>query len=86
MINNEIIFISAVRYALGRRTYIVGITCEEVRRELPNLSKNCIDVMINDIESQMIFPNGLGDECDEDEWMKLHDELSEEYERRNEND
>lgn len=37
----EHMLISAVRYALGRRTYIVGLTVNYVIKELPRLSDSC---------------------------------------------
>jgi hypothetical protein len=66
---DEHIYISALRYALGRRTYIVEMTVEYILEKLPTLSKHCIIVMIDDIKRQE--PWGYGDECDRIEWMKL---------------
>ena len=66
---DEHIYISALRYALGRRTYVVDMTVEYILEKLPRLSKQCMIVMIADIKGQEVF--GYGDDCDERDWMKL---------------
>lgn len=67
--DHEHILISALRYALGRRTYIVSITTKYIEREIPTLSEQCKAIMIEDIEHP--FMCGYGDACDKKEWMKL---------------
>lgn len=67
----EHILISALRYALGRRTYIVELTCRYIERQIPILSGYCKHLMIKDIESQKNY----GDECDKEDWMRLLDKL-----------
>lgn len=69
MTNYEIILISAIRYALGRRTYIVKLTVDYVLSELDKLSENCKKVIRKDIIEQSRL--GLGDECDTDDWYRL---------------
>lgn len=64
----EHILISAVRYAIGRRTYIVEITCNYVAKQIPNLSENCKKVMIHDIEHPLA---GYGDIWGRRDWMEL---------------
>ena len=73
--NYEHMLISALRYALGRRTYIVELTCEYIENELLKLSDQCKAIMIEDIERQRLF--GYGDECDKEDWMQLLDKLRE---------
>ena len=68
----EHILISAIRYALGRRTYIVEITVEYTIKAVPELSQRCKDIMIHDIEHPY---GGYGDECDRRDWMRLLAEL-----------
>ena len=75
MTDYECIIISAVRYALGRRTYIVNLTVDYVIAELPKLSEQCRHVMIDDITQQEQF--GYGDECDKKDWMRLLGKLKE---------
>ena len=67
----EHMMISALRYAIGRRTYIVEITVNYILSELPKLSDPCKHVMIDDIENAY----SLGDECDKADWMRLLKEL-----------
>lgn len=67
----EHMLISAMRYALGRRTYIVELTCRYIELQIPRLSDRCKDVMIKDIESE----NNYGDECDREDWMRLLEKL-----------
>lgn len=64
----EHMLISAVRYALGRRTCIVEVTCSYVACQIPSLSENCKKIMIHDIEHPIC---GYGDECDKEDWMAL---------------
>ena len=69
----EHMLISALRYALGRRTYIVELTCRYIEQQIPMLSDRCKDVIIKDIESQ----NNYGDECDREDWVRLLEKLKE---------
>ena len=61
------IIISAERYALGRRTYVVQWTCEFIKNNLKLLSHKDKQVMIKDIKNAYYY----GDSCDKYEWMKL---------------
>lgn len=74
MTDYESILISAVRYALGRRTYIVKLTVNYVLSELDKLSENCKKVIKKDIVEQSRL--GLGDECDKYDWNRLLSALS----------
>lgn len=59
--------IGSVRYALGRRTYIVNWTCEFIENNLALLTEKDRQVMIRDLEN----PISYGDDCDEKDWKKL---------------
>lgn len=65
--------LSAERYALGRRTYIVQWTCEFIANNLHLITKKDKQVMIRDIkwQGERDFDNPYGDECDKQEWLKL---------------
>lgn len=63
----SMILVSAERYALGRRTYIVNWTCEFIENNLDLLTKKDRQVMIRDLESAVFY----GDDCDEKEWKRL---------------
>lgn len=69
----SMILVSAERYALGRKTYIVQWTCEFIKNNIHLLSNKDKQVMIRDIEN----PISYGDDCDEKEWKKLLEILKE---------
>ena len=75
MTPEEQIIICAVRYALGRRSYIVSEVCQYVANKKTDLSKNCIKCIIRDIEEEFKLyrelGRTLGDYCDERCWEKL---------------
>lgn len=61
--------LGAVRYALGRRTYIVNWTCGFITRNAHLLTEGNKQVIIRDIKEQERF--GYGDKCDKDDWLNL---------------
>lgn len=71
----EQMLICAVRYALGRQSYIVSVTCDFVKSIKDKLSQNCINIIIRDIEEEIKMCHNLGRtcgmECDEADWIKL---------------
>lgn len=69
MTDYEHIVISAVRYALGRMTYIVELTVNYIIQEIEDnkLSDQCLDIMRNDIKKARNY----GMQCDKEQWMKL---------------
>lgn len=82
MTNDELILICAVRYALGRMSYVVGEVCDYVKSKRNGLSRNCIDTIIRDIEGEIVhYRNSgftLGMECDERDWLNLLEVLKNE--------
>ena len=82
MSNEEQILICAVRYALGRMSYIVAVVAEYVALKQPELSKECIKIIIRDIEEELkrYHDTGqlLGMECDERTWLWLLKTLKQE--------
>lgn len=63
----SMLLVSAERYALGRRTYIVSWTCDVIKNNLKLLTEKDRKVMIRDIESAVNY----GDSCDERDWKEL---------------
>ena len=61
--------LSAERYALGRRTYIVDWTCEFISNNLHLILERDKKVMIRDIREQEKY--GYGQQIDEECWLKL---------------
>ena len=62
--------VSAVRYALGRRTYIVHDTVNYIKSVLPYLRRKDIHVIYTDI-IEAEGEHRLGDECDVHDWLYL---------------
>ena len=81
MSHEEQILICAVRYALGRMSYIVGVIAEYVALRKQELSKECINIIIRDIEEELEryhkCGQTLGMECDERTWVRLLERLKE---------
>ena len=75
MTPDEQILICAVRYALGRMSYMVGVVCEYVYFKRKTLSNECINIIIRDIEEEKERHHKagqlLGMECDERTWIRL---------------
>ena len=82
MTDDEQILICAVRYALGRMSYIVGVVCQYVTYKRKTLSKECINIIIRDIEDEMKRYHKAGEylgmKCDERNWCELLDILKKE--------
>ena len=62
--------VSAVRYALGRRTYIVHDTVNYIKSVLPYLRRKDVHVIYTDI-IEAEGEHRLGDECDVHDWLSL---------------
>lgn len=77
----EIICVNAVRYAIDRRTAMIGVTCGFVMRYVELLSDESIYTMIRDINGINTF-YGLGNEYYIYKLIKLKDFLIEELVKR----
>lgn len=66
----EQMLISAVRYALGRATYIVGTTTDEVKRVWGELSENTRMVIRRDV-CEALDRGQVGMEMDDSRWRHL---------------
>ena len=71
----------AVRYACGRKTYVVKDVSDYTCNLIPYLSDKTLGIIIKDIDNQKQL-SGLGDACDEDCWTKLQTRCKEELEQR----
>lgn len=67
--------VSAVRYALGRSTYIVSWTCDFIKDNLHLITEKDKCIMIRDIKEQEKY--GYGNDCDKASWIKLLKSLEE---------
>lgn len=75
MSNEEQILICAVRYALGRQSYITGVVADYVAHKRRKLSEQCKAIIVRDIQEEYDFYHRqgqtLGMECDERSWLRL---------------
>ena len=65
-----LLLVSSVRYALGRRTYIVSTTVDVVTDHLAKVSGHDRSIMIRDIEEAR-DRGALGDDFDAADWLAL---------------
>ena len=66
--------VSAVRYALGRATYIVGVTCEEVREVWQFMNPNTRNVIERDLREYLRLlpePRSALVAMDDEQWRRL---------------
>lgn len=71
----SMLLLSAERYALGRRTYIVEWVYDVIKANIGLLTNKDKQVMIRDIE-QAILCGNTGDVCDEAYWKALLEKLT----------
>jgi hypothetical protein len=75
----DTLVIAAVRYALGRRSYIVAETCDLVRAYVKQSSGDVVQVIAKDIQMDLqraeAIGTTVGDPCDDKEWRKLLKDL-----------
>ena len=78
----ELMLVGAVRYALGIRSNIVEKTCDFVASVKGELSQECIDIIIGDIEVELLLRRRISTHRshprDERNWLKLLEVLKEE--------
>ena len=87
--SDQEIFVCAVRYALGRRSYIVKDVTEYMHRKLPFLSDNTLIVLNRDFKENQEYENRMkqdvgawGELYHKKMWMTLWDEIKQELVRR----
>lgn len=69
---DELMVISAVRYALGRSTYIVSATADEVKQIWGSLSDKTRYVIHKDVKTAVTTPGShLGMKMDSEVWVGL---------------
>lgn len=69
--------ISALRYALGRRTYITGLTADFIMRYPELIDERVKGVMLSDLEEYFRKREfcDIDDECDYNTWKGLYNWL-----------
>lgn len=76
------ICVCALRYAMGRETYMPSLVRDFVRPLLPKLPGKTIQVMLNDCDDQERWNNYGHPTIDKPGWIKWREELREEKGRR----
>ena len=74
--------VCALRYSMGRETYMPGLVRDFVRPLLPKLGEGTIQVMKNDCEFQKRYGSYGSEIIDKPGWVKWEEEISAELERR----
>ena len=79
----ESILICAVRYAIGRQTYISSMVIDYITPLLSHLSYNTLRLISNDITEYGSYYGGLGDDMiDRPYWLAFKKKILAEMERR----
>ena len=85
--NFETILLCAVRYAIGRRTYIPSRVIDYITPLLPYLSEDVFKLIVNDITEYGKYYGGLGDDkIDRPYWLNFKRKILAEMERRGNED
>ena len=76
----ELMMISAMRYALGRATYMPSITIDYIRMLMSRLSASTLYVMERDIREEVERYERMGWELYmKHEWVQLMNDINEAY-------
>lgn len=79
----ELMMISALRYAIGRYTYMPRVTIDYIRYLIPQLSSNTLFVMKRDITEEIERYQRMEMELYfADEWKKLAEDINTEYKKK----
>lgn len=82
----ETILLCAVRYAIGRKTYIPSLVIDYIIPLLPYLSEDVLKLIANEITEHDTYDGGLGDEkIDKPYWEQFLRKIRLEMGGRNEN-
>ena len=83
--NFESILVCAVRYAIGRRTYVPSLVIDYITPLLPYLSEDVLKLIANEITEHDTYEGGLGDEkIDRPYWLDFLRKIRLEMGGRNE--
>lgn len=79
----ELMMVCALRYSIGRESYMPSITIDYIRYLIPMLSVNTLFILQRDITEEVERYNRSGwDIFMKDEWLKLADDIRKEHTRR----
>lgn len=74
----------AVRYCLGRRTYMVGLVTQYLSKHLPEMDDKTLYCFKRDIEKHIEYGCDMGDDFDREEWHSFLASVRMEIENRKE--
>ena len=80
-----LILLCAVRYGLGRRTYITDVISSYIKPLIPALDTKDLILIKADIDRQKedkFTDKPLGDKCDEEAWLSLEVAIDAELKKR----
>lgn len=81
--NFETILLCAVRYAIGRKTYMPSLVIDYITPLLSYLSYNTLGLIANDITEYGKYYGGLGDDkIDRPYWEQFLQKIRAEMEKR----
>jgi transcriptional regulator with XRE-family HTH domain len=75
----------AVRYCLGRRSYMPSFVCGYITPLLPELTDKTLDCFERDIAERKMAGFDFGDSCDYETWDMFYKAVYNEIERRKSN-
>lgn len=75
----------AVRYCLGRRSYMPSLVCGYITPLLPELTDKTLDCFERDIAERKRTGFDFGDSCDYETWDAFYKAVCKEIERRKSN-
>ena len=76
------VLICAIRYSLGRATYMSHLVMDYIKPLLPMLAVGTLQVIKRDIEDAERYGVGYGQECDKAAWMNFLADVRNELDRR----
>lgn len=83
--NFETILLCAVRYAIGRKSYMPSLVIDYITPLLPYLSDNTLRLIADEIIEYKAYKDGLGDEkIDRPYWEQFLRKIRVEMEKRHE--
>ena len=78
--NYELMMICALRYSIGRETYMPDITINYIRTQIPYFTINTLYVMSRDIEEEVARYERINHELYmKKQWLNLKAEIDDEY-------
>lgn len=74
--------ICALRYAMGRETYMPSLVRDIIRPYLPKLTNHDIGILKNDCEMQAKYENYGSETIDKPGWVRWQTEVENEWRKR----